>query len=107
MKLLRAIEQKEILPLGASKPETIDVRIITATNRDLEQEIEKKQFREDLYYRLNVIKIKMPSLEERKEDIPLLVNFFVNKFNNELGKNIEGLSTTAMHLHEASSDRNV
>jgi len=98
MKLLRAIEQKEIMPLGASKPLKVNVRIISATNKDLEKEIENRRFREDLYYRLNVITVRMPSLAERRSDIPLLVNHFIHVFNKELGKNIQGMTRSAMNI---------
>ena len=98
MKLLRAIEQKEILPLGYSKPIKVNVRIVAATNKSLEEEIEKKNFREDLYYRLNVIHIPLPTLKERGGDILLLINHFISKFNKELGKNIKGMSSDAIKI---------
>ncbi len=77
MKLLRFLEQKEIVPLGATKPIKIDVRLIAATNKDLMAEVRKGKFREDLYYRLNVIPIVIPPLRQRKEDIPVLANYFL------------------------------
>ncbi len=98
MKLLRAIEQKEILPLGRSKPLKVNVRIIAATNKNLEKEIENKNFREDLYYRLNVVNIRLPGLKERQNDIPLLTNHFISRFNKELGKNIRGMTHDAMKV---------
>ncbi|MCX8083810.1 MAG: sigma-54 dependent transcriptional regulator [Calditerrivibrio sp.] len=79
-KLLRLIQNKEILPLGSNNPIKIDVRIIAATNKNLEEEVRKGNFRQDLFYRLNVFNIKMPSLRERISDIPLLVNHFLHKF---------------------------
>ena len=82
VKLLRAIEEEEIYPVGSSNPIKVDVRIIAATNRDLAREVEKGNFREDLYYRLNVIEIPLPSLTDRKEDIPLLVQHFIKKYNS-------------------------
>ncbi len=91
VKLLRAIEQKEILPVGSTNPEIVDVRIIAATNKDLVTEVEKGDFREDLYYRLNVIGINIPTLKERKEDIPALVNYFLNRYNTQLAKQIQGV----------------
>ncbi|GAB4366646.1 MAG: sigma-54 dependent transcriptional regulator [Calditrichia bacterium] len=98
VKLLRAIETGEFIPVGDIKPITVDVRIIAATNRDLEQEVEKGNFREDLFYRLNVIEIKLPELSERKEDIPLLVNHFLEKYNRELGLQVKRVDEQAMQL---------
>jgi len=86
IKLLRVIEQKEIMPVGSTKTQAIDVRIIAATNKDLAAEVEAGRFREDLYYRLNVVGISIPPLRQRKSDIPLLVDFFVKQHNRELGK---------------------
>ncbi len=80
-KLLRAIESKEITPLGATKPIKVDVRIVAATNKNLKRLVEEKKFREDLFYRLNVITIRIPPLRERKSDIPLLVDYFLNKYS--------------------------
>jgi len=82
-KLLRVIQEKEIKPVGGEKTIKIDVRIIAATNQDLRQSIAKKTFREDIYYRLNVVPIHIPPLRERKEDIPLLVNHFLKRFNRK------------------------
>jgi DNA-binding NtrC family response regulator len=79
-KLLRVLEDKEVRPLGANKSEKVDVRLITASNRDLEQLIREGRFRQDLYYRLNVIRIELPPLRERVEDIPILVEHFIEKF---------------------------
>ncbi len=98
VKLLRAIETGEIQPVGATEPVPVDVRIIAATNRDLSKEVEAGRFREDLYYRLNVIEIKLPPLSERKEDIPLLVNHFVEKYNREMNRRIKGVSNDAMRI---------
>ncbi|MBN2413885.1 sigma-54-dependent Fis family transcriptional regulator [candidate division KSB1 bacterium] len=89
VKLLRAIETKTILSVGSNIPETIHVRIIAATNRDLRQEIEKGAFREDLYYRLNIIEIVLPSLSERRSDIPLLLNHFIQKYNKQMNKKVD------------------
>ncbi len=98
VKLLRAIETGEIQPVGATEPIPVDVRIIAATNRDLGKEVEAGRFREDLYYRLNVIEIKLPPLSERKEDIPLLVNHFIEKYNREMNRRIKGVSNDAMRI---------
>ncbi|WP_029520027.1 sigma-54 dependent transcriptional regulator [Persephonella sp. IF05-L8] len=91
-KLLRFLENKKIRPLGSLKEVSVDVRIISATNRDLEKEIEKGNFREDLYYRLSTIVIKMPSLKERKEDIPLLVESILQDLKEKYNKDIERIS---------------
>lgn len=91
-KLLRVLESGEFLKVGDSKPTKTNVRIIAATNRDLETEIEKGNFREDLYYRINIFQIKLPSLRERVADIELLVNFFLKSFSLKTGKNIISVS---------------
>jgi DNA-binding NtrC family response regulator len=96
VKLLRAIEQKEVIPVGYTDPITIEVRIIAATNRDLRLEVENGKFREDLFYRLNVVEIDLPSLAERKEDIPLLCQHFLEIFRKHMGRPIHGFSNEAM-----------
>ncbi|NQT62151.1 MAG: sigma-54-dependent Fis family transcriptional regulator [Candidatus Marinimicrobia bacterium] len=96
VKLLRVIEMREIKPLGSNTIIPINVRLIAATNRDLAKEVERGTFREDLYYRLNIIEIYLPALSERKDDIPLLVTHFVNKYNNELKRRIIGVDNEAM-----------
>jgi DNA-binding NtrC family response regulator len=98
VKLLRAIEQKEIVPVGMSMPQPVDVRFIATTNRELRKEIEEGRFREDLFYRLNIVEIRLPSLSERKEDIPLLVNYFLDKFSMEMGKKLKGFEPEVMRL---------
>ena len=95
-KLLRVLQEREITPLGAENSEKVDVRVIAATNCDLEQKIADGTFRRDLYYRLNVIKIEMPSLRERKTDIPLLVDFFIERLNGKFKKNISGIEPEAL-----------
>lgn len=97
-KLLRAIQEKEIRRVGGKVNLPLDVRIISATNRDLEQEIKKGAFREDLYYRLNVIRINLPSLRERGSDIATLADFFIKKYSAASGITIEGIAKPALKL---------
>ena len=96
IKLLRVLQEREFERIGGTKTIQVDVRVITATNRDLEKAIQEKQFREDLYYRLNVVPIFLPSLKERREDIPLLVSNFLKKASLENSKNVQYVSDTAM-----------
>ena len=98
VKLLRAVEQKEITAVGVSMPITVDVRILASTNRDLKKEVEAGRFRDDLHYRLNVVEIRLPSLEERKEDIPLLVEHFVDKYRQEMRRLIKGVDHEVMRI---------
>lgn len=98
VKLLRAVEHKQIIPVGSTEPVDIDVRLIAATNKDLIKEIKAGRFREDLYYRMNVVGIHLPPLRERKEDIPLLVEHFIKKYNVEMGKHCVGLNDEVMRL---------
>jgi DNA-binding NtrC family response regulator len=95
-KLLRAIEQKEILPVGASEPVTFSARILAATNKDLQKEVAAGRFRNDLYYRLNVVSLTLPSLRERTQDLPEFVEFLLVKHGNAMGKPFTGLSREAM-----------
>jgi transcriptional regulator with PAS, ATPase and Fis domain len=88
-KILRALQEREVDRVGGSKPIAIDVRIIAATNWEIEHAVKEGTFREDLYYRLSVITLNMPPLRERKEDIPLLVNHFLNKFNRDSGVRVD------------------
>ncbi len=97
--LLRVLQEGEIRPLGSTKTRKLDVRVLAATSRDMEAEVRAGTFRQDLFYRLNVMPVKLPSLRERPEDIPLLVHHFIGKFNKSLGKNmITGISSEAMSL---------
>ncbi|MFO0938406.1 MAG: sigma-54 dependent transcriptional regulator [Gemmataceae bacterium] len=97
-KLLRAIEQKEVMPVGANEPINVDARIIAATNKDLKKEVEAGRFREDLYYRLNVVSIRLPALRERREDIPELVERLLAKHAQNMGKKVSGCTHEAMQL---------
>ncbi|MCH8120274.1 MAG: sigma-54-dependent Fis family transcriptional regulator [Planctomycetes bacterium] len=98
VKLLRAVEQRQIMPVGSTEPVDVDLRLIAATNRDLLREIKEERFREDLYYRLNVVGIHLPTLQERKDDIPLLIEHFIKKYNAEMGKHCVEISDDAMRL---------
>lgn len=99
-KLLNAIQEKTITPVGSEDQIRVDVRIIAATNRDLVSQIKQGTFREDLFYRLNVINIHMPALRDRKEDIPYLINFFVDKYCRLLNKNIKKVDSEFMDILE-------
>jgi DNA-binding NtrC family response regulator len=97
-KILRVIQEKEIRRVGATKSTPVDVRIIAATNLNLNEEVKGKRFREDLYYRLNVIELKLPPLRERREDIPLLVDAFLKKCGEARGKEMKGVSESALAM---------
>ena len=96
VKLLRAIQEKEYTPVGTALTLPINVRFVASTNKDLQEEVNKGNFREDLFYRLNVVDIHIPSLKEREEDIPLLADHFLNKYRKEMNKSIKGISNEAM-----------
>ena len=98
VKLLRALQEKEIRPVGSTQSIKTDVRIISATHKNLQQEIKNKTFREDLYYRLNVVELVLPPLSERREDIPLLVQHFLKQSQQQSSLNITGFSQEAMEL---------
>ncbi len=91
-KILRVIQERSFYPLGSTEPVRVDVRILAATNKDLENMMKEGTFREDLYYRLNVVYIHVPPLRERKEDIPLLAQYFLTKYNSLHGKRVKGIS---------------
>ncbi len=96
VKLLRALQERVVKPVGGVEETTVDVRVVAATNRELEEEVARGAFRSDLYYRLNVIELRLPPLRQRREDIPLLADHFIRRFNREQNKRIPGLVATAM-----------
>ncbi len=101
VKLLRVLEDKTVRPLGSTEPIPIDVRVIAATNKNLEEEVTRGRFREDLFYRLNVIKIVLPPLRERREDISPLALHFIDKYSREMEKDIRGISPKALEVLES------
>jgi two-component system response regulator PilR (NtrC family) len=96
VKLLRALQERKVKPVGGTEERPVDVRVVAATNRDLEAEVASGGFRQDLYYRLNVIQVHLPPLRQRREDIPLLVEHFVRRYAAELGKRVTGVSPEAL-----------
>jgi two-component system response regulator PilR (NtrC family) len=98
VKLLRVIQDREFIRVGGTEPIRVDVRIISATNKDIENAVRKGEFREDLFYRLNVIQLRLPNLREKKDDIPLLAQNFLHLFSAELDKDIRQISPDAMRL---------
>ncbi|SDY77316.1 two-component system, NtrC family, response regulator AtoC [Proteiniborus ethanoligenes] len=100
-KILRVVEDMQVVPLGGEKGVHVDVRIIAATNKDLEEEVNAGRFREDLYYRLNVITIKLPPLRERKGDIPIFLDYFLKKYNKKLNKSIKGFEKAVVKALES------
>ena len=96
VKLLRFLQERQFYPVGSQAPMEVNVRVIVATNKNLEEMIKQGQFREDLYYRIYVIPITLPPLRERKEDIPLLVEHFIDKFNQQMKKDVKGLTPGAL-----------
>ena len=101
VKLLRVLQEKRFTPVGSNREAEVNVRIVAATNRNLEEMIKKGEFREDLFYRLNVLPIQLPPLRERKNDVEILSTYFIQKFNQQHGKNITGISADAMALLKA------
>jgi two-component system response regulator PilR (NtrC family) len=98
VKLLRTLQEKKILPVGDTNERKVDARVVSATNRNLEKEVEEGRFRQDLYYRLNVIQVAMPPLRERAADIPLLADFFLEKYSKLLAKPVRKISSEALML---------
>jgi two-component system response regulator PilR (NtrC family) len=96
VKLLRVLQEKSFTPVGGSKPVKVDIRVISATNKDLRKELEEGRFREDLFYRLNVVQMVMPPLRSRKDDIPTLAHYFLRKFATSHGKKVEEISSNAL-----------
>lgn len=94
--LLRVLEEKVVVPVGDTQPRKVDVRIIAASNQDLEKMVQEGGFREDLLYRLNVVKMELPALRQRKEDIPLLVHHFLDKYTHQMNKKVLGITNGAM-----------
>jgi transcriptional regulator with PAS, ATPase and Fis domain len=108
VKLLRALQEGEIEPVGSTKPVSVDVRIVAATNRPLEKMLEEKRFREDLFYRINVVPFTIPSLRERKEDLPLLIDYFIEKVTRKSGKRISSMEDDVFQrLNEYSWPGNI
>ncbi len=101
VKLLRALQEGEVDPVGAKRPVKVDVRIVSATNRDLAAQVQEGAFREDLYYRLNVFPIEVPPLRQRKEDIPALIDHFITRFNAQEGRQVKGATPQTMGLLQA------
>jgi Nif-specific regulatory protein len=100
-KLLRVLQEGEVRPIGATQVKSVNVRIVAATNRNLEQEVSAGRFREDLYYRLKVFPIRVPPLRERREDVPPLAQYFLERYTREIGKPVAGLSQAALEALSA------
>jgi len=98
VKLLRVLQEKEFEPLGTTAPVKADVRVIAATKENLVKLIKKEMFRDDLYYRLNIVKIELPPLVKKRDDIPILINHFIDKFNKRMGKSIQDVSKDVMNI---------
>jgi transcriptional regulator with PAS, ATPase and Fis domain len=98
VKLLRAIQEKEFTPVGTTLSLPVNVRFVASTNRNLQEQVTQGKFREDLFYRLNVVEIHLPSLKERESDLPLLADHFVDKYRKQMGKNIKGISSEVIRV---------
>jgi DNA-binding NtrC family response regulator len=99
----RLLQEREIVRVGSNQPIKVDFRCVAATNKDLEKLIEEGKFRPDLFYRLNVFRIELPALRDRRDDIPALVNHFVSKFSQQMNKRINRVSPEAMNLLQQQS----
>jgi two-component system response regulator GlrR len=103
VKLLRVLQERQFYPVGSEKPVSVDVRVIVATNKNLAELVKEGLFREDLFYRIHVIPLELPPLRERREDIPLLAEYFLKKFSADMNKKIKGIAPAALQrlmLHE-------
>jgi sigma-54 dependent transcriptional regulator, acetoin dehydrogenase operon transcriptional activator AcoR len=98
VKLLRVLQEREFQPLGATAPVKSDVRVVAATKEDLAERVRQRSFRDDLFFRLNVVKLQLPPLVERRDDIPLLVNHFIDKFNSLMGRTITSAADEVMEI---------
>src|SRR5262249_1072342 len=107
LKLLRFLQDREIRPVGASRSKTVDVRVVAATNRDLQKMVDDGKFREDLWFRLNVIRLLPPPLRDRRGDVPLLARFFVNKYNSRYGRETKLTESGLKALEEHNWPGNV
>jgi transcriptional regulator with PAS, ATPase and Fis domain len=107
LKLLRFLQEREIRPVGAARSREVDVRVIAATNRDLQQLVEDGKFREDLWHRLNVVRLVIPPLRERRGDVPLLARFFINKYNSLYGRDTRLMESGIQALQEYTWPGNV
>jgi DNA-binding NtrC family response regulator len=105
--LLRFLENHEIRPVGAARPKDVDVRVLVATNRDLQRQVEEKKFREDLWYRLNTVRISIPPLRERRADVPLLARFFANKYNARYQREVKLMDSGVQALKDYTWPGNV
>lgn len=107
VKLLRFLQEKEIRPVGASRSKTVDVRVVVATNRDLQKMVDEGKFREDLWHRLNVVTLTMPPLRERRSDVPLLAHFFLNKYNTRYSRHVKMTDSGLRELNNFTWPGNV